>query len=577
MKQSLPDNHVPMKRSILQLIIVLLLVLAPVVSGQFGPMGYDFKDPYVEFEGLKFAVRLSTEDNIYCPNPADVSVDKSIPGTLVMQCSSLSAAGGQLITPGEIELRISSMGENRLSIATSGGHPHENCLTLLVMIKGIEVESFVSEYPQAKGLHPFSGEGGFQYSYPSRAATMPLTFITTHEKEWFMLSKDREIRRKGFACYQDQLSNEPVVVLSHDEDIRKVSHTISAPAWELGFGHTRHDIVMERCRDLEDHFSLVPWMKKENTQWIDQLKVVAFFHGVHWTGHMYNTFEQMGEQLEWICEIMNGKQVMAFLPAWDGRYYNTYPEHFPDERMGGAEGLKRFVETAHKLGVKVVLMLGGPNLATFDFLDKHQMSDAALKGPDGVPQVQNWLDWNADLARETMGLIMNFGHPKYRDYMVDITAELFDLYGVDGVFLDGTLRWENAPDYSPYEGLVQYAREIRTRYPDKLIMGEDGYDAVYGLFDMFHTSGGPLGLENFMLRYTRQFYYLSYPAENGSAGIHEIGWSNQSHTIRSAQPEYTIPSVSILNGIVETHGDTIREKLSSYKQWKLKQCPIMIQ
>ncbi len=125
-----------------------------------------------------------------------------------------------------------------------------------------------------------------------------------------MLSKDREIRRKGFACYQDYLTDEPVVLLSHDEDIRKVSRTISAPAWELGFGHTRHDIVMERCRDLEDHFSLVPWMERENTHWIDSLKMVAFFHGVHWTGHMYNTFQQMGEQLEWICESMDGKQVM---------------------------------------------------------------------------------------------------------------------------------------------------------------------------------------------------------------------------------------------------------------------------
>jgi hypothetical protein len=106
-------------------------------------------------------------------------------------------------------------------------------------------------------------------------------------------------------------------------------------------------------------------------------------------------------------------------------------------------------------------------------------------------------------------------------------------------------------------------------------MGEDGYDAVYGLFDMFHTSGGPLGLENFLLRYTRQFYYLAYPAENGSAGVHESGWSNQSYTIRSAQPEYTIPSVSMLQGIVESHGDSIQAKLEQYKDWQLKASPLM--
>ena len=84
-----------------------------------------------------------------------------------------------------------------------------------------------------------------------------------------------------------------------------------------------------------------------------------------------------------------------------------------------------------------------------------------LKTPNGHSRLQNWLDWNTDLNIETMGLIMNFGHPKYREYMISKTAELFDTYDVDGVFLDGTLRWENSPDYSPYEGLVQYTKEIR--------------------------------------------------------------------------------------------------------------------
>jgi len=267
--------------------------------------------------------------------------------------------------------------------------------------------------------------------------------------------------------------------------------------------------------------------------------------------------------------------VLAFLPAWDGRYYCTYPEHRPDERMGGAEELRRFVGRAHKLGVKVVLMLGGPNLANFKFLKDHAMMDAALKGREGYPQLQNWLDWNSDLSIETMGLIMNFGHPQYRQYMIAKTAELFDTFDVDGVFLDGTLRWDNCPDYSPYEGLLQYTKEIRARYPAKLLMGEDRYDAIYGLFDMFHTSGGPLGLENYLLRYTRQFYYLSYPAANGSAGIHEIGWSLNSPTINSAMPEFTVPSISLFDGIIQGYGDAISGKLRDCKTWKLEECPAM--
>jgi hypothetical protein len=55
-----------------------------------------------------------------------------------------------------------------------------------------------------------------------------------------------------------------------------------------------------------------------------------------------------------------------------------------------------------------------------------------------------------------MGLIRNSNHPKYNQHTIDETAELFDTYDVDGVFLDDTLRQENRPNYSPDEGLIQY-------------------------------------------------------------------------------------------------------------------------
>ena len=564
-----------MKRNILLPIIPLLIACAGNATAQFGPIGFDFKDPYVAFANLRFAVRLSTENNIYCPDQGGLRITKTSSDALLVTCDILSSAGGQLSTPGKMELKIARLGNSRLSVSAKASHPTELCKTILVLIKGIDVASFVSEHPQAKGVNEFRNRASIRVSYPSRSATMPLVFVTTPKEEWFMLSKDKELRRKGFACVYDYVSQEPVILLSHDEDARKLSHSVASPEWIVGSGQTRLSIVQERCADLEQNFKLVPYRKKPDTKWIDELKLVAFFHGIHWTGHRFNTYAQMGDQLEWLSQTVDGTNVLAFLPAWDGRYYCTYPEHRPDDRMGGAEGLKQFVRRAHKLGVKVVLMLGGPNLATFKFLKEHDMMDAALKGPDGYPQLQNWLDWNADLSIETMGLIMNFGHPQYRRYMIDKTAELFDAFEVDGVFLDGTLRWDNCPDYSPYEGLLQYTKEMRERYPNKLLMGEDGYDAIYGLFDMFHTSGGPLGLENYLLRYTRQFYYLSYPAANGSAGIHEIGWSLNSPTINSAKPEFTIPSISLFDGIIQDYGDAVKRRLEDCKTWSLEECPIM--
>lgn len=554
-----------------------LLFLSFGLYAQFGTIGYDFKDPYVDFGGLKFAVRLSTKNNIYCPNPKQLTIEKVSDNEIILRSNSLSAAGGQLISEGIIELKLSKGINHRISISAQASHPSELAKSILVLVKGVDVRSMISEQPQAKGVQEFKNKKGIRVSYPSRAATMPLVFLTTHDKEWYVLSKDREIRRKGFACSYDHLSKEPVVILSHDADMRKISSKIKAPEWILGKDRPRVDVVKERCLDLEQYFDLIPYIDKQkvHTKWIDNLKVVSFLHGVHWTGHVFNTYDQMGEQLEWITEMLNGKQILAFLPAWDGRYYVNYPEHEPDNRMGGSEGLKRLVEKAHRLGVKVVLMFGGPNLSTFEFLKKNKMMEAGLKTPSGQAELQDWLDWNTDLQIETMGLIMNFGHPKYLNYMISKTAELFDTYAIDGIFLDGTLRWQNSPDYSAYDGLVKYTKEIRKRYPEKLLMGEDGYDAIYGLFDLFHTSGGPLGIENYLLRYTRQFYYLAYPAENGSAGVHEIGWSNDSETINNADPKYTIPSISLFYGDKEKYDTLIKAKLKAYKNWELMPTSLM--
>lgn len=557
--------------------IFSFLIFSLQVYSQFGTIGYDFKDSYVSFADLNFAVRLSTDNNIYCPNPEKLTIEKPSNNEIILRSNSLSAAGGQLISNGFIELKISRGINQRISILASASHNTELAKSILVLIKGINVKYMVSEQPQAKGEQEFKDKIGIRVSYPSRSATMPLVFLTTPNEEWYVLSKDKKIRRKGFACSYDHLSDEPVFFISHDSDMRKRSTRIQSPKWVMGKNRNREQIVRERCIDLEKYFDVLPYSRKNDfhTDWIDNLKVVTFLHGVHWTDHVFNTYDQMGEQLEWITETIDGSQVLAFLPAWDGRYYVNYPEHKPDSRMGGSEGLKRLVKKAHQLGVKVVLMFGGPNLSTFDFLKKNNMMEAGLKTPSGQVELQNWLDWNTDLQKETMGLIMNFGHPKYLDYMINKTAELFDTFGIDGIFLDGTLRWQNSPDYSPYEGLVEYTREIRKRYPEKLLMGEDGYDAIYGHFDLFHTSGGPLGLENYLLRYTRQFYYLAYPAENGSAGIHEIGWSNDSPTINNADPKFTIPSISLFYGDKEKYSLRIKSKLEVYKNWKIMPTPLM--
>ena len=46
-----------MNRNKLFFVLVLLIAFNGISYAQFGPIGYDFKDPYVDFGDLRFAVR----------------------------------------------------------------------------------------------------------------------------------------------------------------------------------------------------------------------------------------------------------------------------------------------------------------------------------------------------------------------------------------------------------------------------------------------------------------------------------------------------------------------------------------
>ena len=240
------------------LLSFLVLIFSLELYSQFGTIGYDFKDSYVSFANLKFAVRLSTDNNIYCPNPEELIVEKLSENEIILKSNSLSAAGGHLISKGFIELKLIRGANQRISILATASHNSELAKSILVLVKGIDVKYMVSEQPQAKGVQEFKNKKGIRVAYPSRSATMPLVFLTTPNDEWYVLSKDKKIRRKGFACSYDHLTNEPVFFVSHDSDMRQRSTEIQSPMWVLGKNKNREDIVRERCIDLEKHFEVIP-------------------------------------------------------------------------------------------------------------------------------------------------------------------------------------------------------------------------------------------------------------------------------------------------------------------------------
>lgn len=537
-------------------------------------IGYDFGDTFIRCDELEFAVRLATTENIYAPDPAHTNTETTTEG-VNLSAQNLIWAGGQEHAAGTINVQVRRLGE-RYIVQAQGTHALERVKSIVLLVRGIDVETIVFT-PNARASREETawGKGWIKARrYPFLGAMMPLVFIEDADgREWFALSKDTQVRAKYFASYSDSLSQKQILALSHEADARTRTHSIEMPEWHIGRVRERAAIVLERCHDLEQHFGLVPYGQRTDVPaWLDDIQLVAYLHGMHWTGHVFLTFEQMGEALTWLANRIDGKHILAFLPAWDGRYYYDYPLYEPSARLGGVEGLKKLVEHAHHLGIRVVPMLGA-NGGNLDYLERLGLTDAIMQDGWGRQHFLDWVDWDYDLAPEKNGALLNLGHPGYRAYLLERASRLVNEFDVDGIFLDITFAWENDPRYSPYEGTRAWADEMRRRHPDLLLFAENGYDALWGIFPLWAEDQGPVGHEAALHRYGRQTYYLAHPSPgSGSGGVHEGAWHYQGWKWNVS--EMTIPALSIVNDTFTTHAAETEQVVARTREWQFRPPPI---
>ena len=530
-------------------------------------IGYDFGDTLIQLKQLQFAVRLFTENNVYAPDPNKVTVSKET-NLVSLKADGLSWAGNQEKADGKIEVEITVEKDGRYVVHAKGSHSTERCKSMLVQVLGINLQSIQFDQNKKEVIERNSYERDIKAKHYPTSMKMPLVFVEDQaNNKWFALSKDDKLRLKGFASHYDPYLQTQVLDLSHEEDKRYRSNEIVMPPWHIGFTQNENEIILERCNDLEQNFGLVPYHQREDTpEWLKDIKLVTILHGEHWTGHVFNTFSDMEKRLEWIVNEIEGKEVLAFLPGWDGRYYNNYPEYEPSKRMGGEEGLKSFVNRAHELGVRVVPMLGANN-ANIETMKKLGLEDAVTRDSWGLEKRCDWVDWDYDLSTENNCMLANMGHPGFLQHMIDKSNYLVETIGVDGIFLDISFFWANDPHYSPYEGLVKWAQEMKKHHPDLLLFGENSYDVLWDVFSIFHELGYPAGHGHALYRYCRQTHYLAYPAPGmGSGGIHEFAWNQSGLPWEREVPEL-IPTLSVVSDTIDKNWHGAKYLIHKARNW----------
>jgi len=498
-------------------------VFVPPRGRAFMKFSFDFPEPSVEFAGLRFGVLVFSRENTYALDASAMSAEGT-GDTLTLTSARLTSAGGQLTAPGRVEVRLRKEGDAILCDVTAQMDQPIKAVT--VVVRGIPRgklssgggEPFDPKDDEVLWGYPF-GAGDLWGDNTAWGMGTPLTVVQSSEGNCLALSSlDDHVRAKRFYFQPGEQGYK--VELVHEVEGWMDRKTVQVPTWSVRRAASLEAAVQPHYEHLERAYHFPRWETRSDVpDWLRKTQLVVTLHGMHFTGYIFNDYARMLEILRWISTQIPATQVLAFISAWDGRYYWDYPTYQAAPRMGGEAGFKRLVQEGQRMGFKMMPMFGAnasnrklPNFASF--------ADAATERVDGDPFNLSWVDWDNDRHQEGFGVYMNLGVESWRRWLTGRIADTIDRYGVDAYFLDIIGGWMNNTKADMHEGARAMISDLRTRYPRVLCCGEFLYDALLEFIPLYHAS-----YSSHYVPYARFFSHLSHPAPGrGSSGVHESGF-----------------------------------------------------
>ena len=515
---------------------------------------FDFADPVFRFDGFSFSFRVFTSSNAYGLDPQALAVESTSRG-LQIRAEGLTWAGGQERCPGRFEVTIERDGE-AIEWQASAWHT-EPVKSIAAIVDGLPLgrvapcqggflpgqpEELLFCYPP---VHPFYGE--MLYS--------PLILLESGPGEvMYVHCLDGVVRPKRFYLrLQEGGYHSEFIVEERAYAWNPVFH---APRWRLARCQTPDQAYAAHQAFIEHAYRLKPWESRRDVPaWARDIRLSVNLHGVHWTGYIFNSYDRMRQILNWVAERIDPRQVLVYLPGWDGRYYWNYPEYEPDPRCGGSQGFKQLADEAHSHGFHLMPMFG-MNIANSRRPGFSRLKQAMARFPDGSPYWANWIDWDNDRSLETWMALMNVGARAWRDWLVERISRIVEEYRMDAVFLDISLFWLNDPRHDMFTGTRALARTLHRRFPDLLLAGEAWYDALLGIFPVCQATPPPLYPE-LITRYVRAVAHLRHPAPGrGSTGVHEQGLRGFNPQKLELNPTQ-VPTLAVVDDTFEKQRDVM--------------------
>src|SRR5256884_569925 len=151
----------------------------------------------------------------------------------------------------------------------------------------------------------------------------PVLIIESREKEYFFLSTLlKEVRASRFYLQPGEKGYR--VELIHEREGWAKANRIESPVWRVGRAESLEAAYRPHFEHVEKAFAIPNWESRADVPaWFREVALVISLHGMHWTGYIFNDFAKSLKTLEWVATQIPARQVLVFLPAWDGRYYRS--------------------------------------------------------------------------------------------------------------------------------------------------------------------------------------------------------------------------------------------------------------
>lgn len=546
-------------------------VTIPPRGRSFMKFSFDFPEPSLSFEGLRFGFLVFTYENVYGLDAGSMTAATDGDG-LELDCTRLIWAGGQESLPGRLRARFERKGAAVEWEATVEMDRPVKAVTTVIRgvprgsISGAGQAFFDPGDDEVLLGYPFSGGDLFG---PGSARGMPTPFAMIRSDAgdddgvFYLSSLDDRVRTKRF-YFQPGESGYRVEAIHETEGFHSVN-TVHVPRWRVGRAPTVAEAAGGHFAHVEKAYRVPRWDTRPDVpEWLRGISLVVTLHGMHYTGYVFNDYRRMLEILRWISNEIPGERVLALLSAWDGRYYWDYPRYRPSARMGGESGFRELVHGGQELGFRMMPMFGA-NAANRQQPAFRELSDAFTAKIDGDRADINWVDWDNDRHQDGWLSYMNLGVESWRRWLTDRIADVIESYRPDAYFLDIVGGWVNNPRADMHEGTRLLVEELRGRYPAVVPVGEMHYDALLSFIPFYH-SFSQSELHREVSRYARFFQHLSHPAPGrGSTGVHEAGFQRFDPDTLSLSP-YQIPTLNVVDDTFEAHRNEMAAVIRSAKE-----------